>query len=107
MKRMLPLAVGGAVGYVMGTKAGHERYEFITGTVQSAAKRWPRNELGRPLIRPSRILGRVSSAKASTKGDEAGVREELATEGSAIQTALTNEGIALREAGMSLLDPKM
>jgi hypothetical protein len=35
MKRMITLAVGGAIGYVLGAKAGRERYDQI---VESAGK---------------------------------------------------------------------
>lgn len=40
MRRLLLLALGGAIGYVMGAKAGRERYDQIA----SLARRWMRSE---------------------------------------------------------------
>ena len=36
MKRMITLAVGGAIGYVLGAKAGRERYDQIVATANKA-----------------------------------------------------------------------
>lgn len=39
MRRLLTLALGAGIGYVLGTKAGHERYEQIAGMARRLMQR--------------------------------------------------------------------
>lgn len=39
MKRLITLAVGGAIGYVLGTKAGRGRYDQLVGLAKRVTKR--------------------------------------------------------------------
>jgi len=64
MKRVLPFVAGAGMGYVMGTRAGHERYEAIKTNLTSGRHqvsrmwdKWPRGTDGRRSVNPSGLIG--------------------------------------------------
>jgi hypothetical protein len=64
--RLITLAVGGAIGYVLGTKAGHGRYEQIV----SLAKRMGRGERPTTSDWGSSTYASSTGATASSMGGD-------------------------------------
>ena len=89
----LAFVVGFGAGYVLGAKAGRERYEQI--------KQWWRRFSGNPAVQQFAEKGRGIASGASRKGFEA-VSSGVQKVGSSVRNRLSggDDGFATGEMGM-------
>ncbi len=81
MRFRLGLAIGFGVGYVMGTKAGHEQYERITSATQRLLESEPGQQLKQATSKVADAAGDLARGVTGGKAEPASVEEPAAASG--------------------------
>ena len=105
----LGMIVGGAVGYVLGTKAGRERYEQLQRTWGSVRQSQPAQQVENQVREAAGKVGQTAYAKANEKAAKLRQRDgSTNTDGSSQTSGQTAEtsSTGSRQAGQpSTLPP--
>ena len=81
MRFRLGLAIGFGVGYVLGTKAGHEQYERITSATQRLLESEPGQQIRQATSKVADAAGDLARGMTGEKAETSPVEEPAATSG--------------------------
>jgi hypothetical protein len=82
-QRLMSAVAGGAVGYVLGARAGRARFEMLRGSATRALQAWPRDDDGHFVWRAQEVRRRIpqtikEGVSARTSEEDVAWREGVA-----------------------------